>query len=99
MLYNHTHTTRTHTHTHSNRSTTPESWNQFSLYNKDRATTEIRTSVTLREATDDTLTNAKNELEAQRVATEYAYRKRIHEFEMEEKELVWQRERVEYNVV
>jgi len=74
-------------------STTPESWNQFSLYNKDRATTEIRTSVTLREATDDTLTNAKNELEAQRVATEYAYRKRIHEFEMEEKELVWQRER------
>jgi len=74
-------------------STTPQSWNQFSQYNKDRATTEIRSSTTLREATDDTMLGAKNELEAQRIATEYAYRKRIHEFEMQEKELTWQRER------
>lgn len=74
-------------------STTPQSWNQFSQYNKDRATTEIRSSVTLREATDAEMTNAKNELEAQRIATEFAYRKRIHEFEMREKELIWQRER------
>jgi len=74
-------------------STTPHTWNQFSQYNKDRACTEISASVTLREATDATMTTAKNELEAQRVATEYAYRKRIHEFEMQEKELTWQRER------
>ena len=42
------------------------------------------------------MATAKNELKAQRIATEYAYRKRIHEFEMQEKELVWQRERVRF---
>jgi len=74
-------------------STTEQAWNQFSQYNKDRACAEIRASITLREAIDATLATAKNELKAQRIATEYAYRKRMHEFEMQEKELVWQRER------
>ena len=76
------------------RSSTPFTWNQFSQYNKDRANAEVRSSVALREAIDVTMTNSKNELEAQRIATEFAYRKRIHEFEMQEKELIWQRERV-----
>jgi len=75
-------------------STTEQAWNQFSQYNKDRACAEIRASTTLREAVDATMATAKNELKAQRIATEYAYRKRIHEFEMQEKELVWQRERM-----
>jgi len=74
-------------------SSTPFTWNQFSQYNKDRANAEVRSSVALREAIDVTMTNSKNELEAQRIATEFAYRKRIHEFEMQEKELIWQRER------
>jgi len=74
-------------------STTPQSWNQFSQYNKDRACTEMRASTTLREACDETMINAKTELETQRIATEYAYRKRLHEYQMREKELVWQRER------
>jgi len=76
------------------RATTPEAWHQFSQYNKDRAEAEMQASVTLREAIDATLAQTKNELEAQRVATEFAYRKRIHEFEQAEKELMWQEKNV-----
>nr|XP_039257130.1 tektin-2-like [Styela clava] len=72
-------------------STTPEAWHQFSQYNKDRAEAEMRASVTLREATAATLAQTRNELEAQRNATEFAYRKRIHETERAEGELEWQR--------
>uniref|UniRef100_H2ZLS4 Tektin n=1 Tax=Ciona savignyi TaxID=51511 RepID=H2ZLS4_CIOSA len=71
-------------------STTPESWHQFSQYNKDRAEAEMRASVALREAIDATLAQTRNELEAQRSATEFSYRKRLHELERAEGELVWQ---------
>nr|CAB3266895.1 tektinB1 tektin B1 [Phallusia mammillata] len=50
----------------------------------------MRASVTLREAIDATLAQTKNELEAQRTATEFSYRKRLHEMEQSERELVWQ---------
>ena len=76
------------------RSTTPESWHQFSEYNKKRAEAEMKASVTLREAIDATLAQTKNELEAQRIATEYSYRKRLHEAERAEGELEWQRKNV-----
>ena len=54
----------------------------------------MKASVTLREATAATLANTRNELEAQRNATEFAYRKRIHETERAEGELEWQRKNV-----
>ena len=76
------------------RSTTPQAWHQYSQYNKDRAEAEMRASVTLREAIDATLAETRNELEAQRIATEFAYRKRVHEMERAEGELVWQEEKV-----
>ena len=81
------------------RSTTPEAWHQFSQYNKDRAEAEMRASVILREAIDATLAETRNELEAQRIATEFTYRKRVHEMERAEGELVWQEEKVRLDPV
>lgn len=57
----------------------------------------MRASVTLREAIAATLAQTRNELEAQRIATEFAYRKRIHETERAEGELEWQRTNVSNN--
>ena len=54
----------------------------------------MRASVVLREAIDATLAETRNELEAQRIATEFAYRKRLHEMERAEGELMWQEEKV-----
>ena len=56
----------------------------------------MRSSVTLREAINATLAQTKNELEAQRVATEFSYRKRIHEAERAKGELEWQQENVSF---
>ncbi|XP_014352741.1 tektin-2 [Latimeria chalumnae] len=71
-------------------STTPQQWDQFSQYNKDRAEAEMRASTRLREEIAATITQTNNELEAQRIATEFAFRKRIHEFEQAYDELKWQ---------
>lgn len=71
-------------------STTPQEWDQFSRYNKERAEAELRASAQLREAIALTIAQTNNELEAQRVAAEFAYRKRIHEFEKAHNELKWQ---------
>jgi len=79
-------------------STTPESWHQFSEYNKKRAEAEMKASVALREAIDATLAQTKNELEAQRIATEYSYRKRLHEAERAEGELEWQRKNTQEEI-
>ncbi|XP_007444511.1 tektin-2 [Python bivittatus] len=69
---------------------TPEQWDQFSQYNKDRAETEMKAAAELREAIALTIAQTDNELEAQRVATEFAFRKRIHELEKALNELRWQ---------
>ncbi|ETE66299.1 Tektin-2, partial [Ophiophagus hannah] len=69
---------------------TPEQWDQFSQYNKDRAETEMKAATELREAIALTIAQTDNELEAQRVATEFAFRKRIHELEKALDELRWQ---------
>ncbi|XP_068125181.1 tektin-2 [Hyperolius riggenbachi] len=71
-------------------STNPQEWEQFSRYNKERADAEVRASTQLREAIAMTIAQTNNELEAQRQAVEFAYRKRIHEFERAHKELKWQ---------
>ncbi|XP_077694073.1 LOW QUALITY PROTEIN: tektin-2 [Eretmochelys imbricata] len=71
-------------------STTPQQWDQFSQYNADRAEAEMKASTELREAIALTIAQTNNELEAQRVATEFALRKRIREFEKAYDELKWQ---------
>uniref|UniRef100_A0A8C5LTR0 Tektin n=1 Tax=Leptobrachium leishanense TaxID=445787 RepID=A0A8C5LTR0_9ANUR len=71
-------------------STTPQEWEQYSHYNKERADAEIRASTQLREAITMTIAKTNNEVEAQRVAVEFAFRKRIREFEKAHSELKWQ---------
>lgn len=71
-------------------SVTPETWDQHSNYNKQRAEAEMKASRHLREATFATLQQTANDLEAQRQATEYAYRKRLHEMDQTRSELEWQ---------
>jgi len=71
-------------------SVTPETWDSYSQYNKLRGEAEMKASQRLREAIFATLEKTKNDLEAQRRATEYAYRKRIHESEQAKNELEWQ---------
>jgi len=69
---------------------TPETWDAHSQYNKMRADAEMTASERLREAIFSTLEKTKNDLEAQRRATEYSYRKRIHETKQAKSELEWQ---------
>jgi tektin-2 len=77
-----------------NRSTTPQQWEDFSRYNKERAEAEMAASTRLREAIHHTLQQTENDLEAQKIATEYAFRRRIHEFERARDELEWQKKNV-----
>lgn len=74
---------------------TPESWNAFSTKNRDECEEEIRASVQLRSLIESDIQNTANDLEAQRIACEYAFRNRIHEFEQTKSELEWQKTRTE----
>ena len=76
------------------RSVTPQNWEDFSRYNKERADAEMKASTTLREAIHHTLHKTENDLDAQKGATEYAYRKRLHETEQAKEELEWQKANV-----
>jgi len=76
-------------------STTPQQWEDFSKYNKERSDAEMLSSNRLREAIHHTLQQCENDREAQKVATEYAYRRRIHEFERARDELQWQKKNTE----
>lgn len=76
-------------------STTPQQWEDYSKYNKERADAEMLSSNRLREAIHHTLHKCANDLEAQKIATEYAYRKRIREFERARDELQWQKKNTE----
>ncbi|NXK84939.1 TEKT2 protein, partial [Amazona guildingii] len=73
-----------------NGSTTVDEWEQNSQSNKERAEAEMKTSAELREATVLAIAQTNNELEAQRVATEFALRKRIRDLEKAYDELQWQ---------
>lgn len=75
-------------------SVTPETWDSFSNYNRQRAEAEMKASKHLREAIFATLTQTANDVEAQRQATEYGFRKRIHETEQAKSELEWQQRNV-----
>lgn len=56
----------------------------------------MRSSTRLREAIHHTLQECDNDLEAQKLASEYALRKRIHETERAKKELEWQKKNVSF---
>uniref|UniRef100_A0A8C4XPV0 Tektin n=1 Tax=Falco tinnunculus TaxID=100819 RepID=A0A8C4XPV0_FALTI len=71
-------------------STALDEWEQNSRCNKERAEAEMKASTELREATVLAIAQTNNELEAQRVATEFALRKRIRDLESACDELKWQ---------
>ncbi|XP_072530840.1 tektin-2 [Salminus brasiliensis] len=71
-------------------STTPQQWEQFSHHNVSHAKEEMQASVQLRENMSITRAQVQNELEAQRVATEFALRKRTHHVEQALQEVQWQ---------
>ncbi|KAG9279438.1 tektin-2 [Astyanax mexicanus] len=71
-------------------STTPQQWEQFSHHNVIRAKEEMQTSLQLRENISITRAQVQNELEAQRIATEFALRKRTHHMEQALQEVQWQ---------
>ena len=54
----------------------------------------MQASQRLREAIFATIQKTANDLEAQRQATEFSYRKRIHETEQTRNELEWQQRNV-----
>lgn len=54
----------------------------------------MQASQRLREAIFATIQKTANDLEAQRQATEFSYRKRIHETEQTKNELEWQQKNV-----
>ena len=76
--------------------TTAQQGEDYSRYNVDRAQAEMKGSRTLRETIHHTQNQAKNDLEAQRDATEYAFRKRMHDFERAIDELDWQKKNVRH---
>uniref|UniRef100_A0A8V0YQ52 Tektin n=1 Tax=Gallus gallus TaxID=9031 RepID=A0A8V0YQ52_CHICK len=76
-----------------NGSTVVGEWEQNSQYNKDCAEEEMKASTKLREAIMLSIAQTNNELEAQRVATEFALRKRIRDMERAYDELKWQEQK------
>ncbi|XP_021502314.1 tektin-2 isoform X1 [Meriones unguiculatus] len=70
--------------------TTLQEWDEFSRLNKNRAESEIKASIELREAIALTIAQTNNKLEAQRVTTDFAFRKRLREMEGFYSELKWQ---------
>ncbi|XP_010141304.1 PREDICTED: tektin-2, partial [Buceros rhinoceros silvestris] len=67
-----------------------DGWEQNSQCNKEQAEAELKASTALREAAVLAIAQTNNELEAQRVATEFALRKRIRDLERAYDELKWQ---------
>jgi len=72
-------------------SVTPQTWQDFSQYNTDRANAEMRSSTHLREAINSTIRQTDNDLDTQRKATEFALRKRLHEMEQAKDKDEWEK--------
>ena len=68
----------------------PDAWDGHSNYNCQRAIAEIKGSIALREAINNTIEQTANDFESQRFKTEFAFRKRIHELQMTTDEIEWQ---------
>ncbi|NWR74585.1 TEKT2 protein, partial [Centropus unirufus] len=73
-----------------NGTTTLDQWDQNNRCNKERAEAELKASTLLREATLVTIAQTNKDMEVQRVATEFALRKRIRDMEKAHDELKWQ---------
>ncbi|XP_053494135.1 tektin-2 [Ictalurus furcatus] len=71
-------------------STTPQQWVQFSQNNITQAKEEMQASLHLRENINITIAEVQNELESQRTATRFAFRKHTHQLEQAHQELQWQ---------
>ncbi|XP_021016341.1 tektin-2 [Mus caroli] len=71
-------------------STTLQEWDEFTRFNKNRAEAEMKAAIELREAIALAIAQTNNELDAQRVATEFTFRKRLREMESFYSELKWQ---------
>jgi tektin-2 len=76
------------------RAVTPDTWDSFSNYNSIRAEAEMKASAALREAINYTIQQTNSDLDTQRMATDRAFRKRIHEMEQVISELEWQQQNV-----
>lgn len=74
---------------------TPQQWVAFSKYNKDRSDAEMESSKRLRENIQQTIAQSTSDLNAQKNATEFAMRRRIHEAEQAKDELNWQKKQTE----
>ena len=57
----------------------PAAWHAFSENNRNNAEDCIRSSTALRELIETDINNTSNDLESQRLATNYAFRNRIHD--------------------
>ncbi|XP_002734332.1 tektin-B1-like [Saccoglossus kowalevskii] len=79
-------------------STTPQTWEDYSRYNRDRAVAEMKASQRLREAVKATIAQTNNDLDAQRQALDYAFRKRIHDMERAKDEDEWQKKNTEEEI-
>ena len=77
---------------------TPQNWEDFSRYNKERAEQEIRRSERLRDMIRQAINQTTNDLNAQHNATDFALRKRIQEFECARDELEWQKRQTEEEI-
>ncbi|NWQ82688.1 TEKT2 protein, partial [Columbina picui] len=71
-----------------------DGWEQNSQGNKENAEAEMKASTKVREQTMLTIAQTNNALEAQRLATEFAFRKRIRDLERAYDELKWQEQNV-----
>lgn len=80
------------------RSVTPQNWEDFSRYNKERADQECRRSESLRDTIRLAINQTANDLNAQHNATDFAFRKRIHEFVRSKDELEWQKKQTEEEI-
>jgi tektin-2 len=77
---------------------TPQEWEAHSRYNRARAEAEMQASNALRGAINQTIRKTSNDVEAQRQATEFALRNRIHDTEKAKDEDEWQKEKTEKEI-
>jgi tektin-2 len=80
------------------RAVTPDTWDSFSNYNSIRAEAEMKASAALREAINYTIQQTNSDLDTQRMATDRAFRKRIHEMEQVISELEWQQQNTKQEI-
>jgi len=73
---------------------TPQAWEEESRYNKLRADNELASSVKLRESMLLTIDQTYNDIKAQREATDFAMRKRLHEMSKTSDDLQHQRQKI-----